>query len=73
MVTDWLDLEKRFYNRETNSAVFCVIQQTSIKPQIINPILNSIISANHEKGEGFLPIVKFYNLYCFSSVESLLF
>jgi hypothetical protein len=27
-----LVLEKRFYNRETNSAAFCVIQQMFIKP-----------------------------------------
>ena len=51
------------------SAAFCVIQQMSIKPlnpstQIINPFLNSIISANHEKGEEIKPC-------CFSFVESL--
>ena len=27
--------EKRFYNRETNSAAFCVIQQMSIEPPFL--------------------------------------
>ena len=41
---------KRFYNRETNvyqtPLPFCATQR-------INPFLNSIISANYEKGEEF--------------------
>ena len=42
--------------------------------QIIIPFLNSRISANHDKGDGFQPIVKrLIPLYCSSSVESLLF
>ena len=54
--------QKRFYNRETNSAAFCVILQLSIKPlpfyatQIVNPFLNSIISSNHEKRKDFHPM-----------------
>ena len=56
-----LYIQKRFYNRETNSAVFCVIQQTSLKPpyatQIIKLFFNSRILANH-KGEGFQPMMK---------------
>ena len=27
--------------------------------QIINPFLNSMISANHDKGQEFLPIMKY--------------
>ena len=58
--------EKKFYNREeTNSAAFSVIQQISIKwkvpfhaTQIINHFLNSIISANSEKGDEFQQIEK---------------
>ena len=52
--------EKRFHNRERNSTAFCVIHQMSIKhrTQIINPFLNSMISANHVKGEEFQLIVK---------------
>ena len=38
--------------------------------QSINPLLNSIISANHEKEEEFQPITRSPD--CFSSVESLL-
>ena len=48
--------EKRFYNRETNSATLCLIKQMTIKPiyatKIINPFVNSMISANHEKRGG---------------------
>ena len=40
--------------------------------QIIDPFLNSIISANHEKGEEFEPMGNPYTPYCFSRVESLL-
>ena len=41
--------------------------------QIINPFHNSRISANHDKGEGFQPIVKSITMSnCTSSVESLL-
>ena len=32
--------EKRFYNRETNSAAFCVIPQISIKPSFSFKQLN---------------------------------
>ena len=44
---DKVSMEKRFYNRETDSTVFCVIQQMSIKPpfpsmqiQSSQPIMN---------------------------------
>ena len=67
-----------FHNRETYSAAFCVIHQMYIKPPlpfyatlIINPFLNSIISASHKKGEEFQPIVE--SFYLFFSLESLLF
>ena len=39
----------RFYYRELNSSTF--------PSQIINPFLNSIISAYHEKEEKFQPIM----------------
>ena len=52
--------QERFYNsRSINSAAFCVIRQMSKKllgTQIINPFLNSMISANHEKEEEFKPM-----------------
>ena len=48
--------EKIFYDRSTNSAAICAIQQISFKhplplyaTQIIKPLLNSKISANHDK------------------------
>ena len=52
----WLRFkENRFYNREVNSPVFCAIQWMSFIPpfyvtQIINPLLISRITANHDKG-----------------------
>ena len=71
--------KRRFYIRGTNSAVFCVIHQICINPplpfyatQIINPFVNSIVSANHEKEKDFQPMEKLYAPYCFFSVESLL-
>ena len=49
-------IQKRFYNRGTNSAAFCVIQQMSKQiplpfytTQITNPFLKSINSASHER------------------------
>ena len=66
LVVTWLTgisftyLYWRFYNRETKSTAFCVMQQMSIKTpfpnktQIITPFLNSIISSNHEKWDKFL-------------------
>ena len=41
--------------------------------KIISPFLNSIISANNEKGNGFQPMQCWnpYTPYLFSSVESL--
>ena len=71
--------EKRFYNRETNRAASCAICTLNIfqpplaffSTQINNFFLNLRISANHDNGKEFYPIVK--SLYpCFSSVESLL-
>ena len=37
--------------------------------QIINPFLNSRRSANHDKVEGFQPMLKFLCRYCFSIVN----
>ena len=48
---------KMFYYRSTNSAAFCAIQSISFIPPPI-PFLNSSITANHDKGQGFQPIVK---------------
>ena len=51
---------KRLYNKEAIAAFKFEIHQMSFKPpfpfiatQIINPFLNSIISANHEKERNF--------------------
>ena len=62
--------EKRFYDRETTSAAFCVIYQMSIKParkdtatQISNPFLSSTISANHEIPEKFQLIEPLYLVF----------
>ena len=62
------------YNRETNKyrGILCNTENVYQTPlsynatQTINPFINSIISANHEKVEEFP-----YTLYCFSSVESI--
>ena len=68
-----------FYDRETNSAAFYVIPNFYHTPlpfyvtQIINTFLNSIISANNEKGKEFQPVVKPYTPYFSSSVDSLLY
>ena len=56
--------EKRFYNRETNSALYCVLvilQMSNLlfyATQIINSFQNSMISVNHETGDDFQPIIK---------------
>ena len=58
-IPNLLDTKKRFFNRETYSAAFCLLQRMSFIPlygtQIINPFLNSMISANHKKEEEFQP------------------
>ena len=61
---DWLNCYKRFYNRDTNSAaILCntanvyQILLPFYATQMINSFYNSIISANHEKGEKFKPFI----------------
>ena len=63
---------KRYFNRSTNSASFlCItvnVLQTPLPfyaTQIINPFLCSRIIANHDKGEGFQPIMKSLNSQLF--------
>ena len=52
------DIEKRFYNREAITALNYDMMQMSFIPlsllctQIVNPLLNSMISANHDKVDG---------------------
>ena len=53
-------IQKTFYIRSTNIAVFCAIQQRSFNPpfpsmllKIINPFRNSRITANNDKVGGF--------------------
>ena len=51
-----MNVQKRFYKRETNGAEFCVIQQKASKSQFLQLKLLTLfliqlyISANHPKG-----------------------
>ena len=54
-------IQKIFCNRSKNSVEFCALQWMCFQspfPQIFNPFLNSMISANHEQGLGSWLIVK---------------
>ena len=63
---EYASVEKRFYTRKTIAAFNCEIQQISFLKRgpfhatlLINPFLNYRISANHDKVEGFKPMVKY--------------
>ena len=77
-----MSYQKRFYTRETNTALDCINKKISYIPlspslqlkYMINPFLSSKISARHEKVEEFNQSSNLYTLlYCFSIVESLFF
>ena len=69
-------IQKKSYDRKTNSAGCCVIYQMSIIPlpfyatQIIYAFLNSTISANLKK-RNFTQWYNSNTSYCSSSAESL--
>ena len=66
--------QKIFYNRETITTLNFEVQQITFNvTQIIDPFINSRISANHDNVEGLLAngeiitkwiVSLFYNLFC---------
>ena len=70
--------EKRFYNRETNTAAFCVIRECPSNTllfyttKIIKHFLIQSSRPIMKKGRNFSLWWYPYNPYCFSSLESLL-
>ena len=74
-----INKQKRLYNRETIAALNYEIQQISLitpfllyATQIINLIINSKSSTNHNKMKDFQPLCNPYKEDCISIVESLL-